>query len=184
MIHSKDRSGWIGASDTKYVMGSWSGKSFEKWWLVKLGLRREFFASDAMQAGSAYEHRILDALGIPFRDRQIRIRRYRLRVNLDGETFRTVHEVKTYSAECFSVTRPYWMQCQVESFAAGKPVVIDAYRITPEELQNFYLPIDKSRLSEHPIHYDADWINQRYLPRIKHLSKCLKKGVWPDECAV
>ena len=53
MIKSHDRSGWFGASDTGRVMGRWDGKSFEKWWLVKLGVRSEDFATEAMKTGTS-----------------------------------------------------------------------------------------------------------------------------------
>ena len=85
MITSKDRSGWFGASDTWAVMGNWETDTFARLWLEKLGVVRNTFTSPALQAGTLYEHRVLDALGVPIRDRQIRIRRLRLRVNLDGE---------------------------------------------------------------------------------------------------
>ena len=40
MIQSQDRSGYIGASDTSMVVGNWNRKTFEKWWLEKLGLNK------------------------------------------------------------------------------------------------------------------------------------------------
>lgn len=179
MIHDQDRSGWFGASDTARIMGNWNTDTFSKWWLVKLGVRKEQFKTEAMETGSALEHRILDALGITKRDRQIRIRRLRLRVNLDGETPDCIHEVKTYGRPFFLVTKPYWMQCQVETFAAGKPCVIDAYRLEPQDYENWFRPIEGSRLSRYPIPYDPDWVRTQYLPRLSYLANCLKKGVWP-----
>ena len=85
MIHNHDRSGWFGASDTAIIMGRWDTETFRRWWLQKIGVRTDHFSTPAMQAGTAYEHRILSAIGISTMDRQIRIRRYRLRVNYDGE---------------------------------------------------------------------------------------------------
>ena len=102
MIKDHDRSGWFGASDTSTIMGNWNTKTFEQWWLVKLGLRVNNYTNVKMQTGSALEHRILDHLGITKRDRQIKIRPLRLRVNLDGEDRRLVHEVKTHGAERFN----------------------------------------------------------------------------------
>ena len=180
MIHSKDRSGWIGASDTAMVMANWSTPTWQKWWATKLGVATNNATTTAMLAGSYYEHPILDALGVEMRDRQIKIRRLRLRVNLDGEN-EIIHEVKTHGKEIFKVTRAYWMQAQVEMFAAKKQLVINAYRLTEEEYRNFFLPIDKERLSEHPIEYDEAWIKEKYLPRLRILAKCLKKGVFPRE---
>ena len=86
MIRNHDRSGWFGASDTATIMGNWNTDTFRRWWLVKLGVRKDRFITPAMQCGTAYEHKILDALRVKTRDRQIRIRSLRLRVNYDGES--------------------------------------------------------------------------------------------------
>lgn len=179
MIHSQDRSGWFGASDTAQIMGNWNTATFDRWWLVKLGAREQTIKTVAMQTGTALEHRILDALGVKKRDRQIRIRHLRLRVNLDGETPETIHEVKTYGKDSFRVSRAYWMQAQVEMFAARKPLVIDAYRLEPEDYLNWFREIDPVRLTHHPVEYDETWVEQEYLPRLRYLAGCLKRGAWP-----
>lgn len=181
MIHNQDRSGWIGASDTYMVMGNWNTKTFAQWWRVKLGISQNNFTTVAMMAGTHYEHRILEAIGVKKMDRQIRIRKLRLRVNLDGETRDTVKEIKTYHSEKFKVSKQYWQQAQVEMFATGKALHIVAYRLTDDEYRNFFLPIEVDRLSIHPVHYDAEWVNEEYLPRLRYLAKCLKKGEWPNE---
>lgn len=186
MIQSKDRSGWFGASDTAMIMGCWTTKTFAKWWLEKLGTATRSFTTPAMQCGTAYEHRILDALGVKEKDRQIKIKRFLLRVNFDGTGKGMITEVKTYSGEKFKLTKAYWMQCQVEMFSSGygffrarKKCRIAAYRITEAEMENFFLPVDLSRLREYPIEYDARWVNEEYLPRLRYLVKCLKTGHWP-----
>ena len=180
MIHDQDRSGWIGASDTVMVMGNWNTKTFERWWRVKLGISRDHFTTTAMRAGTYYEHRILEHIGVDKMDRQIRIRRLRLRVNLDGETSDTVKEVKTYGGNEFKVSRPYWQQAQVEMFATGKKLDIVAYHLTEDDYRNFFNPIDPGRVSEHPVEYDPAWVQEKYLPRLKYLALCLRKGAWPD----
>ena len=38
MIQSQDRSYYIGCSDTSMVVGNWKTKSFENWWLEKIGI--------------------------------------------------------------------------------------------------------------------------------------------------
>ena len=190
MIHDHDRSGWIGASDTSKVIGRWDTETFRKWWSVKLGIRQETFTTPAMQAGTAYEGKILDALGIRTRDRQVRIHGLRLRVNYDGEDARLITEVKTHSKAEFRVSKAYWQQCQVEMLASGwglrrrKECRIAAYRMTEAELQNYFLPIDMGRMSFHPIPYDEEWVERAYLPRLRYLAKCLKTGQWPREEAV
>lgn len=180
MIQNHDRSGWFGASDTAKIMGSFGTQSFRIWWLEKLGVTTNTYTNLAMVAGSVFEHRILDAIGVEKRDRQIKIRRLRLRVNLDGETD-IIHEVKTYGKEKFSVTKGYWMQCQVEMFATKKPCEIVAYRLKEEDYQNFFNLIDPERISRHPISYDMEWVKEKYLPRLKYLCWCLNRRKTPNE---
>lgn len=179
MIHDQDRSGWFGASDTAHIMGNWDTKTFALWWLEKMGLRQNNIKTRAMQTGTVYEHRILDALGVVRFDRQIKIWRYRLRVNLDGED-ETIHEVKTYG-KVFKISPAYWQQAQVEMFAARKPLNIEAYKLMEDDYQNYFNPIIPERLSSYPVKYDPEWIQAEYLPRLEYLAHCLRKGAFPSE---
>lgn len=179
MIHSKDRSGWFGASDTSIICGNWNTKTFERWWMVKLGLIQDNFSTVHMMTGTALEHRILSAAGIKKMDRQIRIRKFRLRVNLDGESD-IIHEVKTYGGDSFRLTKPYWQQAQVEMFAAKKPLEILAYKLLPEDYENWFLPIDLERMTRVPVQYDSEWIESIYLPRVLILKDCLLRGILPE----
>lgn len=181
MIANHDRSEWFGASDTARIIGSWKTQTFADWWLVKLGVKESNFTSIAMQTGTYKEHQILDFLKIRERDRQIKNPRLRLRVNLDGEDSETVHEVKTYHKGGFKVSTGYWQQAQVEMFVTGKRCRIVAYQVTDEDYKNYFLPIEKDRLSFHLIPYDEVWIKTKYLPRLRYLADCLRKGIWPDE---
>ena len=61
MITDHDRSGWIGASDTDKVIGNWGTKTWEKWWMQKLGINRDHFDNKYTLAGTHFEHRILTA---------------------------------------------------------------------------------------------------------------------------
>lgn len=178
MIHSKDRSGWIGASDTSFVVGNWNTPTWRAWWAEKLGVTSRSFETIYTKTGSFYEGKILDYLGIKKRDRQIRIPKLRLRVNLDGETA-IIHEIKTHKYLRFTVSLPYWRQAQVEMFAAKKRLEIVSYRLTDEDYSDWLLPIDPDRLRRHPIQYDRLWVQQEYLPRLNHLADCLKRGVYP-----
>lgn len=183
MIKDKSRSGWFGGSDAATMMGNWETETFAKWWNIKLGLSESNFSNQYTAAGTAYEHRILDHLGIKGRDRQIRIKRIgkyrvRLRVNLDGEDD-IIHEVKTHKSAKFTVTKAYWQQAQVEMYATGKKLVIESYRMLPEDYDNFFNEIDPTRLGRHPIAYDFRWIENEYLPRLIYLSKCMKEGRFP-----
>lgn len=183
MIADKSRSGWFGASDTATIMGNWETDTFAKWWNVKLGITENNFSNQYTAAGTAYEHRILDFLGIKNRDRQIRMKKWnghsiRLRVNLDGEDD-IIHEVKTHKSEKFSVTKAYWMQAQVEMFASGKMLVIDSYRLLDGDYDNFFNPIDPNRLGRHSVEYDPMWVQREYMPRLIYLTQCMKEGKFP-----
>lgn len=187
MISDQDRSGWFGASDTKYIMGNWNTKTFKNWWLTKLGINTSHFTNVSMNAGTYYEHAILDVIGSPRKDHQIIIPEYKLRINLDGDGTGRIDEVKTYKHEKgFSVSKAYWQQVQVQMF--GKLVTekaipktkIWAYGLLPEDYKNFFNPIDRERLKDYPIEYDADFVG-RFLIRTKYLIKCLERGVFPDE---
>lgn len=185
MISNHDRSGYIGASDTGYVMRKWDTKTFEKWWRVKQGIEVNDFKNDSMLAGTAYEHKILDALGIFGMEKDKQIIIGRLRVNLDGNTSDTIYEVKTYNAaKEFKVSADYRRQVNVEMYAYGKRrAFIIAYALEEEDYKNYYREIDLSRLSYHPIEYDEKFI-KKYEPRMLYLSDCLDKGIFPTEGVV
>ncbi len=182
MIADKDRSGYIGASDTRFVMGNWNTKTFENWWREKQGIVRNDFTNEAMQTGSAYEHKILDSLGIAGleKDRQVIIDK--LRVNLDGNTKTKIYEVKTYNSKKeFKVSKAYREQVNVEMYVFGiHEACIVAYGLEEEDYRNFFRNIDKDRISFHEIVYDVEFI-QRYEVRLRYLSQCLKDGRFPRE---
>ena len=120
MIQSQDRSGYFGASDTSMVVGNWKTKTFEKWWLEKLGLNKNNLSTEAMKAGNNYEHKILDALEIEGMEKDKQIIIDRLRVNLDGNTDTCIYEVKTHNINKeFKVSKQYWRQAQVEMYASN-----------------------------------------------------------------
>ena len=183
MIASKDRSYYIGASDTSYVVGNWNTKTFDRWYGVKLGIYSMDYSNDAMKAGTAYEHKILESLGEKNIEMDRQIIQGRLRVNLDGNTDTTIYEVKTYRWEKgFRVSKAYWRQVQVEMYAAGfRKAYIAAYGLQEEDYRNFYRDIDGRRLSLHEISYDEGFIKKVYLPRFRYLSQCLEKGIFPKE---
>ena len=187
MISDQDRSGWFGASDTKYIMGNWKTKTFKNWWMSKLGINTGHYTNVAMNAGTYYEHAILDVIGVPRKDHQIIIPEYKLRINLDGDGIGRIDEVKTYNYEKgFKVSKDYWQQVQVQMF--GKlweektvpEAKIWAYGLLSEDYKNFFNPIDRERLKDYPIEIDNLFI-ERYGHRILYLKDCLEKGVMPDE---
>ncbi len=183
MIESKDRSFYFGASDTSYIVGNWQTKSFEKWWLIKLGIARNTFVNESMIAGTIYEHKILDALEIKDLKYDSQIIIDRLRVNLDGNTDTCIYEVKTYNYEKeFKVSKQYWRQAQVEMYASKIfSLYIIAYGLNQNDKKNFFNKIDKDRIKKIKIEYDEDFIINEYLPKLNYLTNCLKKGEYPKE---
>lgn len=181
MIASQDRSFYIGASDTSYVVGNWNTKSFENWWLEKLGLSKSDIKTEAMQTGTNYEHKILDALDVENmeKDRQIIIDR--LRVNLDGNTSDCIYEVKTHNiGKEFKVSKQYWRQAQVEMYASNiHKLYIVAYGLEENDYRNFFNQVDKERIRLFQIDYEDKFITEEYLPKLEILTRCLKEGVFP-----
>lgn len=184
MIDSQDRSYYIGASDTDKVIGNWKTKTWEKWWLQKIGINQDRFDNRYTIAGTNWEHRILNSLGIPDLelDNQYINEDLRLRVNLDGNTPYKIKECKTYKWEKgFKVPKKYRDQVQVQMFGSGiHDADIVAYGLVEADYDNFFREIDPERLCEHPIVYDPNWIETVYLPKLKILADCLKKGVFPN----
>lgn len=185
MITDHDRSGWIGASDVQYVIGNWKTKTWEKWWMQKLGINNDHFDNRYTQAGTNWEHRILDSLHLPNleMDRQIIIEDLRLRVNLDGNTPHRIKEVKTYQWEKgWKKTPPkYINQVQVQMFASGiHEADIVAYGLEEDDYDNFLRALDSGRLKEIPVEYNQKWIESVYLPKHLILCDCLKRGVFPN----
>lgn len=182
MIIDKSRANFIGASDSCYVMGNWNTKTFENWWRVKQGIVQNNFTNEAMMAGTAYEHKILDSLGIMGLEKDKQIIKDRLRVNLDGNTAVKIYEVKTYNAKKeFKVTKAYRMQVNVEMYASGiHRACIVAYALEPEDYSNYYRDIDKRRISYHEIEYDEEFIAD-YVVRLVYLTMCLKEGMFPTQ---
>lgn len=183
MISSKDRSGWFGASDTDFIIGNWETATFEKWWLTKLGINNTDFQNQYLLAGTHKEHQILNSLQIPLMemDKQILIPELRLRVNLDGNTSDCIFECKTYSAEKpFKTPIKYKRQVWVQMFASEiRQAKIVAYGLGDEDYKNFFLPIDKDRLSVIDIPYNEPFIKDEYLPKLEYLAQCLEKGKFP-----
>ena len=182
MIAEKDRSGYFGASDTDKIIGNWKTATFEKWWMQKIGINRDHFDNKYTSAGTHYEHRILESLGIPMElDKQIILEDLRLRVNLDGNDTDTIYECKTYGLEKgFKMPKKYINQVQVQMFASGlRKAKIVAYGLKEEDYDNYFNEIDPDRRSEFVIEYDEKWVNTVYLPKLTYLAECLKEGRFP-----
>ena len=198
MITNHDRSGYIGASDVKFVIGNWKTATWEKWWLQKLGINQSHFGNEYTSAGTHWEHKILRSLEIPDLelDKQIIIEDLKLRINLDGNTPSRIKECKTYKVEGISGTvnqlkkgicpTGYGNQTQVQMFGArlawNIPMGADlvTYGLLPEDYINFMRAVDPDRRKEIPVDYNPMWCEKVYLPKHRILAECLRKGVFPD----
>ena len=182
MIASQDRSGYFGASDIPFIIGNYKTKTFEKWWMQKIGINRDHFSNKYTSAGTHFEHRILESLGIPMElDKQVILEDLLLRVNLDGNDSDTIYECKTYGFEKgFKMPKKYIEQVQVQMFATGfRKAKIIVYGLKEEDYDNYFNPIEADRRSEYVIEYDERWINEVFLPKLKYLAECLKEGRFP-----
>lgn len=186
MIQEQDRSGWFGASDVGVIMGNWTTPTFRKWWMTKLGFGDRGFVSREMNAGTYYEHAILDFLNIPRRDHQILLPDILLRVNLDGDGAGLVCEVKTHKAEkAYKPTSAHRRQVCVQMYAKlveekiMPTAVIASYGLLEEDYSNFFNDIAPDRLFLHRIEYDSTFMGV-FLKRVSYLAECLRKGVFPD----
>jgi hypothetical protein len=187
MISDNDRSGWFGASDCGFIMGSWNTKTFERWWLQKLGVNHDHFQTDATAAGTYWEHTILDHIGVAEKDKQILIPELLLRINLDGNTGSHIVEVKTHKVEkVYTVSAAHRRQVNVQMFGmrykghSDATAEVAAYGLTDYDYSNFFGEIEPGRLTRHPVEYDEGFI-RKYLPRLEYLRDCLQKGAWPCE---
>ena len=164
------------------VVGNWNTKTFENWWLEKLGLRKNELKTEAMQTGTNYEHKILKALEIESLEMDKQIIIDRLRVNLDGNTDTCIYEVKTHNIDKeFKVSKQYWRQAQVEMYASKiHNLYIVAYALQESDYSNYFNEIDNSRIEKIKVDYDEQFIQEEYLPKLKILSECLEKGVFPN----
>lgn len=188
MIASQDRSGWFGASDVSFIIGNWKTKSFQKWWLTKLGLTQGHYSSAAMNAGTYFEHAILDAVRAPRKDYQILLPELSLRVNLDGDDTGRIFEVKTHGIDKpYKPTKAHVHQVRVQMYAKSMEegvlptAEIVSYGLTEDDYKNFFRDIDPERIKHHPVMYSSDFIDVEFLPKLRYLKACLEKGVFPDE---
>ena len=178
MISNYDRRGYIGASDTRFVMGNWNTESFALWWRQKQGLDNSHFTSIYTETGSAFEHKITDYLGIFDTDQQVT--KGKLRVNLDAIQDDTVIEIKTHKIKPNWVPeKAYVQQVQVQMYVTGlKQAKIVAYALEDEDYEDWDRDVDGDRISFFFYDYDEDFIHD-YLSRLQYLVDCMERGVFP-----
>lgn len=123
MIRDYDRKYWLGCSDTRYVMAkNRSTKTWNRWWNIKIGADDSMFGGNIYtRIGTLYEHPILKAIDENMNmDRQLKVPKYNLRANLDGDLDGVIYEVKTHREDThLDIKRGsiYYNQAQVEIFA-------------------------------------------------------------------
>lgn len=193
MIKTQDRSGWFGASDTKYIMReNHETKTWKEWWDTKLGSGTRNVADNKYtRAGSLYEHPILETLDEDIvYDGQIIIEDKLLRVNYDGFKDGVIYEVKTHNANKeFNISKDYYGQCQVEMYVYQemsnkyflpkfKKLYLIAYPLYEDDYMTDEPIVDPNRISHIEVEYDEKYVKE-YLRRLKPLTRALKKGKYP-----
>jgi len=100
----------------------------------------------------------------------------------------TIYEVKTTSYENVfwgkvSSEKDHIKQVQVQMFATGfRKAFLVYYGLLPSEYEIEFLldpVIDFNRIKLVEVPYDAEWIDECYIPRLQYLSECLEKGEVP-----
>lgn len=172
MISDHDRRFYIGGSDASKLVMNKNTKTYEEWWLSKLGAVEIDHADTIYTAtGTRFEHPILDkyaeSLGIEInKDRQIIIEDKMLRINYDGDWDGTIFEVKTHKADAvkpFDAHSKYIEnQCLLqmyvwqETMPEFKNLFVLEYPLYPEDYANESPTVDDidfSRIKAHRIKY-------------------------------
>lgn len=149
----------------------------------------DFQGSKYTDAGNRYEHPILLNINENMNfDRQIKVEKYLLRVNYDGDFNGTIYEVKTHKADReYEISTSHWRQTQVEMYAYKtmaeelelppfKRLYIVSYALDPEEYYGTGADVDFNRIKFHEVKYDKNFIKGEYLPLLKEKARALKKG--------
>lgn len=197
MIANTDRKGWFGASDTKYVIGSFDTKIFKDWWKTKTGETVCNYENIAMKTGTLYEHPImktfaeLNEIEHLELDKQVINEELLLRVNLDANTEDTILECKTTQLHIskLNIPRQYIDQVNVQMYATGlRKAYLVFYRVTKEDYEavenDTILDIDATRFYTYKVDYNESWIKDVYLPRLKYLAECLRNNTEPCESKI
>lgn len=198
MITNLDRSYYFGASDTRFVVSNnWKSLSWQNWWKVKKGEMTNELYSLPMKVGDLYELPIIRKYE-SFIDKKLELNKQyviedlRLRVNLDANSEDTDYEIKTYKIDkTFRKWNPpkhYIEQVRVQMYASKLlNAKIVAYQVGQDEYEASecdpptILEIDPLRIKVINVEQDEQWLKDIYLPRLKHLSMCLKENEEPNE---
>ena len=197
MIHSHDRSKWVGASDIEELIAlsnSDKATAHSNFVAVKTGLiDNPNIKSIYMTAGDLYERQIVDYSEVDRveYDKSIAIPKYSLRVNLDGNTSSKIIEAKTkkftgkvHFDRRSSLWKRYYLQVQTQMFAwreyYGENVtaVIKVYYLDELDYEAIRLykkplPIDPERLEIIPIKYDDFTVKNMIIPALEFISPYL-----------
>lgn len=199
MIHSHDRSLWVGASDIEELIALYNSdktNAHSNFVAVKTGLiDNPNIKTIYMTAGDLYERQIVDFGEVDKveYDKSILVPKYSLRVNLDGNTDNKIIEAKTkkftgkiYFDKRSSLWKRYYLQVQAQMFAWREyyeqdiTAVIKAYYLDPLDYEavrvyNKPLPIDPERLEIIPVKYDDFTVKNMIIPALEFISPHLSK---------
>ena len=100
---------------------------------------------------------------------------------MEDDVWSELYEIKTHNIEKeFKVSKQYWRQAQVEMYAYNtRNLYIVSYALKEKDYKNYFSEIDLDRVEFHKVEYDEDFINNEYIPKLKILMECLKKGTFP-----
>lgn len=159
MIQTFDRRYWIGCSDTKFVMAkNRNTVTWNRWWNIKLGMDDSLFSGNVYtRMGTLYEHPILKTIDENMNlDRQLKVPKYNLRANLDGDLNGVIYEVKTHREDTdISIKRGsvYYNQCQVEIFA-WKEYIKDSHKYCDWHTRDHIPEFKDLYIVEYPLKVD------------------------------
>jgi hypothetical protein len=77
--------------------------------------------------------------------------------------------------------KKYIEQVQVQMFVSGlKTAKIVVYKLLESDYKNFFSEIDENRIKTVDVQYDEDFINNKYLPKVRYFAECLERGIIPQ----
>lgn len=189
IVEQSDRKRYIGASDNKYVSGSFDNKVFVDWWSYKIGMT-DMISLDFLtpiRSGNIIENIVLDYLNISpeFRGVKKIIPGTHIGCNYDALLPTEVIEVKTMKAELagdilvgYALPSIYKRQMDHEMYVAG--LTSAKIYIMPLEKKDHINPFDidleKLFFKEYRLPDISD-----YIKRLNYLDICFKEGSIPSD---
>ncbi len=188
-----DRTKYIGASDNKYVRGSFDNKVFSDWWAYKINIiAKPSFSTLYTKIGDVLESLILDSINMPIEYRKIKkmIPGTKIGCNYDSLTPEMVVEIKTMKIELakdillgYSLPTSYKGQLEHELIVAELTNArIYILPLTENDYKNpFAIKFDNLFYKDYTLQ-DNDKINE-YKRRLFYLNNCMVNGLIPSDKA-